>query len=248
VESVNPMLQARLNPKQRGDEEIIYGDSTFREHDRVMQIKNNYEIEWRSITELGVGGKGIFNGEMGRISAIDRSERTVTVLFDEEREAEYPFEQLNELELCYAITVHKSQGSEFDYCVIPLSGIPGRLCTRNILYTAVTRARRMVVLTGATSAIWWTTTPKSSATPAWRSGSDPAPGQVSEADNEHIRSPQETAFPAQVPVLRPYPAPGPGRWRRVYLFRLRADRVHVRQGGRAAPRSAGKSAETVRAA
>ena len=148
VESVNPMLQARLNPKQRGDEEIIYGDSTFREHDRVMQIKNNYEIEWRSITELGIGGKGIFNGEMGRISAIDRSERTVTVLFDEEREAEYPFEQLNELELCYAITVHKSQGSEFDYCVIPLSGIPGRLCTRNILYTAVTRARRMVVLIG----------------------------------------------------------------------------------------------------
>ena len=124
------------------------GVFSLKDNDRVMQIKNNYEIEWHSVTELGVSGKGIFNGEMGRIAAIDRAERNVTVLFDEEREAEYPFEQLNELELCYAITVHKSQGSEFDYCVIPLSGIPGRLCTRNILYTAVTRARRMVVLIG----------------------------------------------------------------------------------------------------
>ena len=148
VEAVNPMLQSQLNPKTRGTEELVFGETVFRENDRVMQIKNDYEIEWRSITDLGIEGKGIFNGEMGRISAIDRSERVLTVLFDEEREAEYPFELLNELELCYAITVHKSQGSEFDYCVIPLSGIPARLCTRNILYTAVTRARRMVVLVG----------------------------------------------------------------------------------------------------
>ena len=158
VDNVNKMLQEALNPgdgaanqwtgRGRETRSLPFGENVFRVRDRVMQIKNNYDIEWVSTSNRGVTGKGIFNGEMGSITQIDMSTRTMTVLFDGERAAEYPFELLNQLELCYAITVHKSQGSEFDYCVMPLSGIPSRLCTRNILYTAVTRAKKMVVLVG----------------------------------------------------------------------------------------------------
>ena len=166
VENINALLQQALNPaepeisavpafpssfasKPFGTAgELNYGGVLFRTGDRVMQIKNNYEIEWESRLFRGQAGKGIFNGEMGIILEIDRGDRTVTVIFDDDRIAVYPIELLSQLEHCYAITVHKSQGSEFDYCVIVLSGIPLRLCTRNILYTAVTRAKKMVVIIG----------------------------------------------------------------------------------------------------
>lgn len=166
VENINALLQQALNPassaSSRGStfsspfasaasmttDELNYGGVLFRTGDRVMQIKNNYEIEWESRMFRGQAGKGIFNGEMGVILEIDKGERTVTVIFDDDRTAVYPIELLSQLEHCYAITVHKSQGSEFDYCVIVLSGIPQRLCTRNILYTAVTRAKKMVVMIG----------------------------------------------------------------------------------------------------
>ncbi len=148
VENMNVVLQNALNPGQRGKDELVFGERLFRVNDRIMQIRNNYEIEWEHKYQTGVSGKGIFNGEMGIITDIDRAARTVTVEFDDERIAEYTQETLSQLELCYAITVHKSQGSEFNYCVIALSGIPSRLATRNILYTAVTRAKKMIIIAG----------------------------------------------------------------------------------------------------
>ncbi|MBO4325695.1 MAG: ATP-dependent RecD-like DNA helicase [Clostridia bacterium] len=149
VENMNQLLQAALNGRERDPKkQIEYGGTTFKTGDRVMQIKNNYDIEWESIRTPGLTGRGIFNGEMGVISEIDRYDGKITIVFDDDRTAEYGIELLSQLELCYAITVHKSQGSEFDYCVIPLANIPPRLCSRNILYTAVTRAKKMVVLAG----------------------------------------------------------------------------------------------------
>jgi exodeoxyribonuclease V alpha subunit len=145
VFELNTYLQGLMNPgvTRHNIRGVAWSDG-----DRVMQIKNNYDIEWQSRSTLGIVGKGIFNGEMGVILQIDRAGRTLEILFDDDRSAVYSFDLLSQLELCYAITVHKSQGSEFDYCVVPLSNIPPRLCTRNILYTAVTRAKKMLILVG----------------------------------------------------------------------------------------------------
>lgn len=148
VINVNARLQEMLNPPSRSVKEHNFGDILFREGDRVMQIKNNYDIYWSSTEKTGIEGNGIFNGEMGIIQKVDNAARTVSVLFDDDRLAIYDYPSLNQLEHCYAVTVHKSQGSEFDYCVIALMrGMP-LLMTRNILYTAVTRARKMAVLIG----------------------------------------------------------------------------------------------------
>ncbi|NLO38640.1 MAG: ATP-dependent RecD-like DNA helicase [Ruminiclostridium sp.] len=150
VFSLNAALQARLNPPSANRKEKASRDMVFREGDRVMQIKNNYTLSWTSTSDEGIQsvGEGVFNGDMGIVRAINPKDSTLTVLFDDGKVAEYDFENLDELELSYAITVHKSQGSEFPAVVISLAGIPSMLTCRNLLYTAVTRAKQLVVLVG----------------------------------------------------------------------------------------------------
>ena len=124
----------------------------FRVGDKVMQIKNNYQLDWEIRTRYGMTvdkGQGIFNGDMGIIREINTYEETVTVEFDEHRQVVYPYQLLDELELAYAITIHKSQGSEYPAVVIPLLQGPRQLYHRNLLYTAVTRAKKCVTVVGS---------------------------------------------------------------------------------------------------
>ena len=155
VFSLNAALQGRLNPPGAARKEKACRDMVFREGDRVMQIKNNYTLSWRSASDEGeqTAGEGVFNGDMGIVRTIDPKNNTLTVLFDDGKIVEYDYENLDELELSYAITVHKSQGSEFPAVVISLAGIPPMLTCRNLLYTAVTRAKQLVVLVGDTGTI-----------------------------------------------------------------------------------------------
>lgn len=152
VERLNTILQQYLNPPDRDKEEKEYGQGLFREGDKVMQTKNNYQLEWEVRSKYGIPvdrGMGVFNGDMGIIRSISNFAETMTIEFDEGRMVEYSFKQLEELELAYAITIHKSQGSEYPAVVIPLLGGPRLLMNRNLLYTAVTRARRCVTLVGS---------------------------------------------------------------------------------------------------
>ncbi len=151
VERLNRILQQYLNPPDQTKKEHEYGDGLFREGDKVMQTKNNYQIEWEVQSKYGFAiekGLGIFNGDMGIVRKINDYTETMTVEFDEGRMVEYPFKMLEELELAYAITIHKSQGSEYPAVVIPLLNGPKMLMNRNLLYTAVTRARKCVTLVG----------------------------------------------------------------------------------------------------
>lgn len=152
VERLNRILQEYLNPPAKDKKEKEYGERLFREGDKVMQIKNNYQLEWEVTTRYGMTvdkGLGIFNGDMGIIGEINTYEETVTVEFDEKREVKYPFTLLDELELAYATTIHKAQGSEYPAVVIPLLQGPRQLYNRNLLYTAVTRAKKCVTLVGS---------------------------------------------------------------------------------------------------
>ena len=151
VERLNNILQQYLNPQDGSKKEREHGDMVFREGDKVMQIKNNYQLEWEIRSKYGLAidkGMGVFNGDMGKIRSIDDYQELVTVEFEEGRLVDYPFKQLEELELAYAITIHKSQGSEYPAVVIPLLTGPSMLMNRNLLYTAVTRAKRCVTLVG----------------------------------------------------------------------------------------------------
>ena len=141
---LNTLLQRLLNPRDAQKREVISRETVFRVGDKVMQMHNNYDIEW---TRGNTEGMGIFNGDIGVIEAINISAQQVTVNFDD-RIVEYAFSALDDLELAYAITVHKSQGSEYPIVIIPMYGAPEMLLTRNLLYTAVTRAQRMVILVG----------------------------------------------------------------------------------------------------
>ncbi len=147
--SLNRLLQEALNPKEDKKSEIIAQNRIFRSGDKVMQVKNNYNIEWESDTEKGLG---IFNGDIGIIKNIDIKNGTVTVDFDG-RTAELAPEHLSDLELAYAVTVHKSQGSEFNAVIIPVFGTPPKLAYRNLLYTAVTRAKNLLITVGSSSLI-----------------------------------------------------------------------------------------------
>lgn len=152
VERLNKILQEYLNPPDKSKTEKEYGDRLFREGDKVMQIKNNYQLEWEVQTKYGMTidkGVGIFNGDMGVVKNINTYEETVTVEYDEHRCVKYPYALLDELELAYAITVHKAQGSEYPAIVMPLLQGPRQLYYRNLLYTAVTRARKCVTLVGS---------------------------------------------------------------------------------------------------
>lgn len=146
--NLNKELQEVLNPPCSQLEERRSGDRVFREHDKVMQIRNNYQLKWRNQEDF-TEGEGIFNGDVGFIHSIDREFNEVTVIFDGCKYVTYDFSQLDELELAYAITVHKSQGSEFPIVIMPMSWFPPVLATRNLLYTGVTRGKTAVVLVGS---------------------------------------------------------------------------------------------------
>lgn len=153
VGSLNTVLQRVLNPPDSGKrEKELHNGSIFREGDKVMQIRNNYKLEWSIYSEKGrfkiEEGVGIFNGDMGMIKEIDDYNEELVVLFDDDKEVRYPYNLLDELELSYAITIHKSQGSEYPAVVLPLFSGPRVLMNRNLLYTAVTRAKQCVVIVG----------------------------------------------------------------------------------------------------
>ncbi len=152
VESLNQMLQRYLNPASEDKEEREHGGGILRVGDKVMQIRNNYQLEWEVRNRYGIAvdrGLGVFNGDTGTVRSMNSFAEELTVEFDEGRMVSYPFKQLDELELAYAVTVHKSQGSEYPAVVIPLLSGPRPLMNRNLLYTAVTRARSCVTLVGS---------------------------------------------------------------------------------------------------
>lgn len=148
VINLNIELQKVLNPADRKKVDKSYRSFTFREGDRVMQVKNNYALAWRRPDSMVADGTGVFNGDMGIISKIDEEALSLEVLFDDDRLVEYDFSILDEIEPAFAVTVHKSQGSEFPVVIMPVFPGPQVLMTRNLLYTAVTRARKMLVMVG----------------------------------------------------------------------------------------------------
>lgn len=151
VAALNTLLQEALNPPASDKEEIKHGERIFRRGDKVMHVKNNYQLEW--IDGSGTEGVGVFNGDMGTILSVDREEQELTVLFDDDRTAIYEYAMQDELELAYCLSVHKSQGSEFNCVVMPVVGGPPMLLTRNLFYTALTRAKKLVVLVGREEAV-----------------------------------------------------------------------------------------------
>lgn len=157
VENLNKVLQDYMNMKSPGKKEKVFHGVLFRENDKVMQIKNNYQIKWTKINRFGDiydDGTGVFNGDTGVIKTISEIEETVTVEFEEGKTAKYNFSEMDELELAYAVTIHKSQGSEYPAVIIPVLGGPKILLNRNLLYTAVTRARKCVTLVGSSAIIY----------------------------------------------------------------------------------------------
>ena len=152
VERLNQILQRYLNPPEEAKKEKAIGDRLFREGDKVMQIKNNYQMEWEIRGRYGIvieKGIGVFNGDMGILKEVNEFAETAEVEFEDGRFATYSFKQLEELELAYAITIHKSQGSEYPAVILPILSGPRMLMNRNLLYTAVTRARKCVTVVGS---------------------------------------------------------------------------------------------------
>lgn len=152
VERLNQILQRYLNPPDASKKEKKIGQGLFREGDKVMQVRNNYQLEWEIRGRYGIPiekGVGVFNGDTGIIKTINEFAETAEVEFEDGRWAEYSFKQLDELELAYAVTIHKSQGSEYPAVIIPLLSGPRMLMNRNLLYTAVTRARKCVTVVGS---------------------------------------------------------------------------------------------------
>ena len=151
VERLNTILQMYLNPPDKRKREKEFRGVIFREGDKVMQVKNNYQLEWEVRTKYGLSidkGTGIFNGDTGIIEEINDFAETMTISFDEGKMVEYSYKNLEELEHAYAVTIHKSQGSEYPAVVIPLLTGPQMLLNRNLLYTAVTRAKKCVTIVG----------------------------------------------------------------------------------------------------
>ena len=163
--NLNVLIQEKLNPKQIGKKEIELQKRIFRVGDKVMQVVNNYDREWEKFTDFGYPtyGSGVFNGDMGYIDDILTEINEVFVTFDDGRRACYSYAELDEIVLSYAITIHKSQGSEFPAVIIPIMGGSPLLMNKNLLYTAVTRAKRMVVLIGKSSNVFYMINNKSSA-------------------------------------------------------------------------------------
>jgi len=152
VETLNGILQKYLNPPDGKKRECQVGSILFREGDKVMQIKNNYQLPWEVVSRYHIPvdqGMGIFNGDIGIIRSIDEYAKEVVVEFDEHRRVTYPFSGLDELEPAYAVTIHKSQGSEYPAVIIPLLSGPHMLFNRNLLYTGITRAKACVTILGS---------------------------------------------------------------------------------------------------
>ncbi|MEE1046773.1 MAG: ATP-binding domain-containing protein, partial [Clostridia bacterium] len=146
VVNLNAVLQDKLNPASPDKTEYMTSKCVYRVGDKVMQIKNNYQLEWERL-DGSERGQGVFNGDVGFVAEIKKSSQKMTVIFDD-RAVIYDFMLLDELELAYAATVHKSQGSEFDAVIMPMCETHRLLMTRNLLYTAITRAKKLVVLVG----------------------------------------------------------------------------------------------------
>lgn len=156
TKELNEILQEKLNPNQQEKNERQYGEIIFRENDRVMQTKNNYNMMWEKDAPNKVTaelGNGVFNGELGIIEKINTSEKTISVKFDDGKVALYQSEDLEQLEHAYAITVHKAQGSEFDVVILPISQVAPMLQTRNLIYTAITRAKKLIIIIGNKSIV-----------------------------------------------------------------------------------------------
>ncbi len=156
VEALNGILQRYLNPPDDSKREHMAGETVYREGDKVMQVRNNYQLEWEIVSRYGIPvdkGMGVFNGDMGRILEIRESTSELVVEFDEGRRVSYPFSLLEELELSYAITIHKSQGSEYPAVILPLLTGPKLLFNRNLLYTGVTRAKSCVTILGSSETV-----------------------------------------------------------------------------------------------
>ena len=156
VEVLNGILQQYLNPPEPGKRECRAGERLFREGDKVMQIKNNYQMPWEIVSSYGIPidkGMGVFNGDTGIVKEIDEAARSLTVEYDEHRRITYPFGGLEEIDLAYAVTIHKSQGSEYPAVILPLLSGPQMLFNRNLLYTAVTRAKKCVTILGSRRAV-----------------------------------------------------------------------------------------------
>ena len=154
VENLNNVLQKAINPPHPGKDEINRGEYVFRTGDRVMQNRNNYQLSWYLYdkgSSLRKTGTGVFNGDMGVIMSINAEDRSLNVRFEDNRVAHYSGNELSELELSYAVTIHKSQGSEYPAVVMPLLNGPDILMSRNLLYTGITRAKRCVVIIGSRS-------------------------------------------------------------------------------------------------
>ncbi len=150
TKELNRVLQENINPEKEGKKERKYGDITFREGDRVMQVKNNYDIFWdREIDGFYETGTGVFNGEFGKIEKIDNEEKQIKIEFDDGKIAWYMFSELEQLELAYAITIHKSQGSEFNVVIMALPQAAPMLLTKNLLYTGITRAKKLLIIFGS---------------------------------------------------------------------------------------------------
>ena len=152
VEALNVILQKYLNPPSPDKREYQSGERLFREGDKVMQVKNNYQLTWEILSRYGIPvdkGMGVFNGDMGIVCGINEAAQSLCVEYDEHRRVEYAFAQLDEIELAYAVTIHKSQGSEYPAVILPLLSGPKLLFNRNLLYTAVTRARKCVTILGS---------------------------------------------------------------------------------------------------
>ncbi len=155
-ETLNGILQRYLNPPDETKKEHISGDTVYREGDKVMQIKNNYQLEWEVVSRYGIAvdkGMGVFNGDMGRILEIRENLSELVVEYDDRRRVTYPFSLLEELELSYAVTIHKAQGSEYPAVILPLLSGPRMLFHRNLLYTAVTRAKNCVTILGSSDTV-----------------------------------------------------------------------------------------------
>lgn len=155
-ETLNGILQRYLNPADGSKKEHISGDTIYREGDKVMQVKNNYQLEWEVVSGYGIAvdrGVGVFNGDMGRIVEIQEASSCLVVEYDEFKRVTYPFSLLEELELSYAITIHKAQGSEYPAVILPLLTGPRMLFNRNLLYTAITRARSCVTILGSSATV-----------------------------------------------------------------------------------------------
>lgn len=152
VEALNSILQRYLNPPSDQKKEYQSGNTLFREHDKVMQIRNNYQLEWEVVSKYGIPidkGTGIFNGDIGMILQINEYAHEVVVEYDEHRRVTYQYDQMDEIELAYAVTIHKSQGSEYPAVIMPLLSGPRMLFNRNLLYTGVTRAKNCVTILGS---------------------------------------------------------------------------------------------------